>query len=210
MRHLMLFVVICLAVLVVLSSATLWAQKPLTPEQVKALKAAGFTDAQIAELVIGEKLPAAAPTAAAAAESTAADIVTVPRRTPVDIKVGELLDSSDTAVGPFKCSVDRDVKVNGIVVIAEKAPAVCRVVAIEKGTATIKRASIKVAVDSVAATDGSTVFLDYNEVHGGGGMGFGKIRPGLKIKAGTILPAVVDEKADVKLSSSLMSKTESR
>lgn len=182
-------------VALVLGAAPLLAQKTLTPEQVKALEAAGFTKEEIAEMVLGRSAPTTT------GKAVGGDTVTIPRRTPVDIKVGEQLDSGKTPVGPFKCAVDRDVKVNNVVVIASGAPAVCRVVAIEKGTATIKRASIKIAADSVTAANGSTVFLDYNEVHGGGGMGFGKIRPGLTIKAGTILPAVVDEKVEVKLPS---------
>lgn len=191
-----------LVVLILLGAASLVAQKQLTPEQVEALKAAGFTKEQIAEMVLGKP-------ATEIADTAPANTATIPRRTPVDIKIDESLDSGDTKVGPFKCSVDRDVKVNGVVVIAEKTPAVCRVVSIVKGAATIRKATIKIATDSTTAVDGSLVILDYNVDHGGGSM-FGRFRSGTKITAGTILPAVVDEKVDVKIQSLSATKAEAK
>lgn len=187
-----MFIAFVLVALIFLGAASVFAQKTLTPEQVEALKAAGFTKEQIAEIVLGKS---AAPEAA----TTPANTLAIPRRTQVDVRVDEHVDSGESQVGPFKCSVDRDVKVNGVVVIAENAPAVCRVVTITKGAFSIKKASIKIAIDSTVAVDGSLVVLDYNEVHGGGGIGPGSLRSGTKIKAGTRLPAVVDEKVEIKI-----------
>jgi hypothetical protein len=67
-----LFVTVLVA-LIILGAAPLYAQKALTPEQTEALRKAGFTDAQIAEIVLGKsEAPAAvAPTAVAADGTTA-------------------------------------------------------------------------------------------------------------------------------------------
>ncbi len=191
MRRLLVVLITFLATLVLLSAAQLSAQQTLTPEQVEALRTAGFTDQQIAAMILGQQPPV---------EKSLSGLV-VPRKTLVHIRVDELLTSKDSKVGPFRCVADEEVKVDGKIVIAEGAEAVCRVVAIEKGGFSVKKDTVKIAADSVLAVDGAKVILDYEENHGGSRMGFGGLRTGVKIKAGTILPAVVGEEARVKIPS---------
>lgn len=124
--------------------------------------------------------------------------VIIPRKTEVQIKTDEQLSSKDTKVGLFKCSVDEDVKIADTVVIARGTAAVCRVVSIDKGSLlTDRKGSMDISVDSVPAVDGTIVVLSYEKSVGGGRF-LGPFSKGLKVEAGTILSAVVDEKVEIR------------
>lgn len=177
----------------------LMAQK-LTANQVIDLVKAGKTPTEIEALnaVFGE---AATPAVTAPAVVTTAKL-TVPRKVAVDIRIADELSSKKTGVGPFKCSVDKDVKIDGHTVISEGTPATCRVVAVEEGGVNHK-GWLEISADSVKATDGTEVLLSYKEKHGGGVAGPKNLfsKGVIKIASGTILPTVVDEKTEVAIPS---------